>query len=216
MRFRPKRGNLLLLAGTSVTLLICVTPAATSAAEPGTVSTKTCVHVNGCSTAVSTPPRFTSPAPGGLAPAPVPSSRFGITVATAPTVTLGTQNESGELIEKVDAGRGIGCRGYRPRDSTTFVFKLLTANPLRVTYAIVDRITNTTARGIQFCLAANFAFRTASGRPAARTLLPDGKRGHVGLLPRCVNPSLHPACRADRAWHASRASRTRTAAPASM
>ncbi len=100
-----------------------------------------------------------------------------------------------QLIAKVDSGRGISCRGYQRRGTPrTFVFKLLTATPLTITYGIVDRITNTTAHGIQFCLAANFAFKTASGRPAATTVLPDGTRGHVGLLPRCVNP-IAPAGR---------------------
>ena len=124
------------------------------------------------------------------APPPAPSSRFGITVATAPTATLGTQSQSGQLIANVDLGRGIRCRGYKPRDSTIFVFKLLTATPTRITYAIVDRITNTTAKGIRFCLAATFPFRTASGAPAPSTILPDGTQGHVGLLPRCAHPAL--------------------------
>lgn len=192
MRVQVGRGKGLGLAGAAATLLICVTPAATGAAEPGTMSTKSCIQINGCSTAVSTPPRVTSPSPGGEAPPPLPSSRFGIKVATAPTATLGTQGQSGQLIEKVDPGRGVTCRGYTERDSTTFVFKLLTATSLRITYAIIDRITNTTANGIQFCLAANFAFRTASGAPAAATVLPDGTHGHVGLLPRCANPTLPP------------------------
>lgn len=191
MRFRSRRGKRLLLAGTSVTLLICVMTAATSAAQPGTVS-KTCVQINGCNAVVSTPPRVTSPTPGAPAPPPSPSSRFGISVATAPTATLGTQNQSGQLIGKVDAGRGISCRGYKRRDSTTFVFKLLTATPRRITYVIVDRITNTTANGIQFCMAANFAFKTASGAPAAATVVPDGTHGHIGLLPRCAHPTLPP------------------------
>lgn len=192
MRLQSGRTKRLLVAGTSVTFLVFVVPAITRAATPGTVSSKTCVHINGCNAVVSTPPRVISPAPGAPAPPPSPSSRLGVTVAAAPTATLGAQSQSGQLIEKVDPGRGISCRGYKARDSTTFVFKLLTATPLRITYGIVDRITNTTADGIQFCLAANFAFETASGRPAATTVLPDGTHGHVGLLPRCVNRTLPP------------------------
>ena len=72
------------------------------------------------------------------------------------------------------------------------MFKLLTATPRRITYVIVDRITNTTANGIQFCMAANFAFKTASGAPAAATVVPDGTHGHIGLLPRCAHPTLPP------------------------
>ena len=191
MRVQARWGKRLRVAGAAATLLVFMIPAATRASEPGTVS-KTCVQINGCNAIVSTPPRVTAPSPGALAPPPPPSSRFGITVAAAPTATAGTQSQSGQLIGKVDSGRGISCRGYRTRDATTFVFKLLTATPLTITYGIVDRITNTTAHGIQFCLAANFAFKTASGRPAATTVLPDGTRGHVGLLPRCVNPTLPP------------------------
>ncbi len=192
MRVQTARGRRLATAGAAATLLICVMPAVTSAALPGTVSNKTCANINGCSTVLSTPQRVTSVGPGQVPPAPAPSSRFGITVATAPTATLGTQSHSGQLIEKLDPGRGVSCRGYKEKDSTTFVFKLLTATSLRITYVIADRITNTTANGIQFCMAANFAFRTASGAPAAATVLPDGTPGHVGLLPRCANPTLPP------------------------
>lgn len=192
MRVQARRGKRLVLAGASATLLVCVMPAVTSAALPGTVSNKTCVQINGCSTTLSTPSRVTAVAPGQVAPPPAPSSRFGIKVATAPTATVGTQSQSGQLIEKLDPGRGVSCRGYTERDPTTFVFKVLTATPFRITYVIVDRIANTTADGIQFCLAANFGFRTASGSPAAPTVLPDGTRGHVGLLPRCANPAAPP------------------------
>jgi hypothetical protein len=61
---------------------------------------------------------------------------------------------------------------------------------MKITYEIVDRITNTNANGIQFCLAANFAFKTASGDPAPAAQMPDGTMGHLGLLPHCLHPTL--------------------------
>lgn len=166
-------------------MLICVMPAVGSAASPGTVR-KTCVHIKGCKAVVSAPPTSTSVGPGEPAPPPPPSSQFGVMVNTAPTATAGTQAQPGTLVAKLDPGRGITCKGYTQRDPTTFVFKVMAATPFRVSYVITDRITNTTANGIQFCMAANFAFMTASGAPAAPTVLPDGTSGHVGLLPRCV------------------------------
>jgi hypothetical protein len=188
MQLQPGRAKRLGLVGAAATLVICVIPA-TGAAQFAGVS-KSCAQISGCTAVVLTPPRVGAGGPGVPAPPPGPSSRFGITVATAPTSTPGTQSQSGQLTEKVDLGRGVRCRGYKPRDSTIFVFKLLTATPTRITYAIADRITNTTTNGIQFCLAANFAFKTASGAPAPSTVLPDGTSGHVGLLPRCAHPAL--------------------------
>jgi hypothetical protein len=164
-------------------------PAVTGAAQPGTVH-KTCVHVNGCTTVVSGPPPTTSVGPGEPAPQQLPSSKFGVAVNGAPTATAGAQSQPGTLVAKLDPGRGVTCKGYTERDPTTFVFKVMVATAFRVTYVITDRITNTTADGIQFCMAANFPFMTASGAPAAPTVLPDGTSGHVGLLPRCVNATL--------------------------
>jgi hypothetical protein len=190
MQLQPARAKRLGLVSAAATLMICLIPA-TSAAQSGGVS-KNCAQISGCTAVVLTPPTVGAGGPGVQAPPPAPSSRFGLTVATAPTAAPGTQSQSGQLIAKVDVGRGVRCRGYKPRDSTIFVFKLLTATPTRITYAIDDRITNTTADGIQFCLAANFAFRTASGAPAPSTVLPDGTHGHAGLLPRCAHPALPP------------------------
>ena len=121
MRVEAVRGKLLVLAGASAMLVISV-PAATGASFPGTSTSKTCAQINGCSAVVATPPRVEGGAPGAPAPPPSPSSRFGITVATAPAATVGGQSQSGQLLTKVDQGRGIRCRGYAPRDSTTFVF----------------------------------------------------------------------------------------------
>jgi hypothetical protein len=128
-------------------------------------------------------------APG--APAPI-TSQFGIAVKTAPTATLLKRNQPGMLVDKIDAGRQVTCPGYTKRDKVTFSFQLLTATPVKISYLITDRITNTTANGVEFCLAASFRFKTLSGQPAAPTVLPDGTRGHVGLLPMCVNPNLPP------------------------
>ena len=113
-------------------------------------------------------------------------------VTTPPTLTLTTGSQPGKLVTNALLGRRIRCNGYVPRAPATFAFKLLTATPVSITYDITDTITNTTAQGIGFCLAANFRFKTASGTPAPATRLPDGTRGHVGLLPMCNLP-LPPA-----------------------
>ncbi|HTU86324.1 MAG TPA: hypothetical protein VMF57_12170 [Solirubrobacteraceae bacterium] len=156
--------------------------------------TKSCTRISSsCGTTVSSP-LLVGGAPG--APPP-PSSRFGIAVKTAPTATLVDRNQSGTLVGKVDVGRQVSCAGYTKKDPITFAFQLLTATPVKISYLITDRITNATANGIHFCLAANFHFRTFSGKPAAPTVLPDGTHGYVGLLPMCVNPNL-PAGAATR------------------
>jgi hypothetical protein len=63
---------------------------------------------------------------------------------------------------------------------------------LYITYEITQRITNTRPRGIHYCLGADFGFKTLSGRPAPARRLPDGTRGHVGLLPPCPTPLPPP------------------------
>jgi len=168
--------------------IACLATAAGAGPALGAVRTRTCSSIASCSTSLASPLRVTSTLGGG----PPTSSRVDVAVKPAPTATVGARNQSGKLVEKVDVGRGITCRGYANRDPSTFEFQLLTATPLRITYVIVDRIKNTTANGIGFCLATTSAFRTASGRSAAPTRLPDGTRGHVGLLPMCPNPASAP------------------------
>jgi hypothetical protein len=184
------QGKRLVHCFTAAVVAVGVTLAVTAAAAFGLTHTKKCAHVSGCTSVLSTPPRPTFLPPGGVAPPPAPLSHFGITVQRAPTAVSGAPPTPGTLIEKVDAGTGIKCPGYTPRDNSTFVFKLLTPTPTQITYEIVDRITNTTADGIQFCLAANFAFKTASGDPAPAAQMPDGTMGHLGLLPHCLHPTL--------------------------
>lgn len=151
---------------------------------------KPCSRISGCTTALVQPTPVGAGS-GGSSPPATPSSHFGITVATPPKSTATTGKQSGKLVEKLNT-KQISCPGYQLRDTTTFEFQLLTSNPLKITYVIVDRISNTTADGIHFCLAANFPFKTLSGAPAAATVLPDGTRGHAGLLPQCAN-ALVPA-----------------------
>jgi hypothetical protein len=170
--------------------LACLVLLATATTALGRA--KTCSQINNCAEAVSTPPIVTAPPPGVPPPPAHPTSRFVVDVKTAPTATLGATHESGKLVENVDLGRAITCSGYKERDTTAFEFKLLTATPLNITYVIVDRIKNTTAGGIHFCLAASFPFKTLSGQPAAATVLPDGTHGHIGLLPECAHPLPPP------------------------
>jgi hypothetical protein len=186
------QGKRLARSLTAALVAVCVTLAATSAAALGLTHTKRCAHVSGCTSVLSTPTLTTAPPPGVPEPPPAPSSRFGITVQRAPTATSGAPPMSGQLIEKVDAGTGIKCPGYAAKDNSTFVFKLVTPTALSITYEIVDRITNTSSDGIQFCLAANFAFNTASGDPAPTAQMPDGTMGHLGLMPHCLHPTLPP------------------------
>jgi hypothetical protein len=115
-----------------------------------------------------------------------------VAVATPPTATLRTRHQPGRLLANSERGRRIRCGGYRPKAPTTFEFQLLTATPASITYVITDKITNITAQGVHFCLAASFAFRTLAGARAPAARLPDGTRGHVGLLPPCPTP-LPPA-----------------------
>jgi hypothetical protein len=127
-----------------------------------------------------------------------------VAVATSPTSTAKARGHSGMLVADADRGRRIRCGGYRLKAPTTFQFKLQDASAsasatsaafrvrITITYEITDRITNATGDGIHFCLGADFAFKTLSGRPAPARRLPDGTRGHVGLLPPCPTPLPPP------------------------
>jgi hypothetical protein len=168
-------------------VLCCLLLLATAGLALGRERTKSCAHINHCGTVLrSTPPPTVTF--GGQ---PAPASRFGVVVRTAPTPTA-TTGQSGKLVTEAELGRHITCRGYRLKAPSTFEFKLLTATPVNITYEITDRITNATVDGTHFCLAANFPFKTLSGRQAPPARLPDGTRGHIGLLPNCPRP-LPPA-----------------------
>ena len=90
------------------------------------------------------------------------------------------------MIEALDTGHRLTCNGYYRRDSSWFEFMLVSKNPLAITYDIDDTISNTTPKGIHFCLGAHYEFSTYSGKPARHTKLPDGSSGYVGLLPACT------------------------------
>jgi len=196
---RPARITRALAALTmSACLVVLAAAPLAQASLPG--GSKTCVHINGCSASVNSPPLA---ATGGPA---APASRTAVAVATAPRSTAQARHTSGTLITNADGARRIRCGGYRFKGPTTLQFQLQ-ATPsasstspatgvfrvkLYITYEITERITNTTADGIQFCLGADFAFKTLSGRMAPARRLPDGTRGHVGLLPPCPTPLPPP------------------------
>lgn len=180
-RSRPARA----WAGLTATVLVLSATAGLALAAP---RTKSCAQISNCRTVLTSTPPPTATLGGPIPPA----SRFGVSVTTPPTSSVTGGGQSGTLVTNALQGRRIRCNGYQLRAPATFAFKLLTATPARITYEITDRLTNTTVQGVQFCLAANFAFRTASGTTARAARLPDGTRGHVGLLPRCPRP-LPPA-----------------------
>lgn len=182
LRCRTARATAMLIVATALALAV------TAGLALAAARTKSCAQISNCGTTVSSTP----PPTATLGEAIPPASRFGVSVTTPPTSTATGGSQSGKLVTNALFGRRIRCRGYRLRAPATFAFKLLTATPARITYEITDKLTNTTAQGIQYCLAANFAFKTASGTPAPATRLPDGTRGHVGLLPKCPRP-LAPA-----------------------
>jgi len=182
-----------LTLSASLVLLVAVMPA--QASLPG--GSKTCVHITGCSASASSPPRAFA---GGPPPTP---SHLTVAVATAPKSAANARHASGRLITAAHGGRRIRCGGYRLKAPTTFQFQLqATASAssassafrvnLDITYELTEKITNTTADGVEFCLAADFGFRTLSGRPARVGRLPDSTQGHIGLLPPCPQP-LPPA-----------------------
>jgi hypothetical protein len=63
---------------------------------------------------------------------------------------------------------------------------------ISVTYGTTEKITDTTAHGVHFCLAADSRFKTLSCQPAPAGRLPHGTRGHIGLLPPCPQPLPPP------------------------
>jgi hypothetical protein len=132
-----------------------------------------------------------------------------VAVATAPKSAAKARRTKGTLMTEAEPQRGIRCGGYRFKSPTTFQFQLhatgssftSTTSPgsvfrlnVFIVFGVTERITNTTADGANFCLGADFAFKTLSGRPAPTRRLPDGTQGHVGLLPLCPQP-LPPANR---------------------
>jgi hypothetical protein len=128
-----------------------------------------------------------------------------VAVATAPKSAAKARRTKGTLMTAAEPQRRLRCGGYRFKSPATFQFQLhatsstSTTSPggvfridVFIVYAVTERITNTTADGANFCLGADFAFRTLSGRPAPARRLPDGTRGHVGLLPPCPQPLPPP------------------------
>jgi len=166
-------------ASATPALLTCLTLGAAASPALARVNTKACARIQGCATVLRSPVAPTS------TEKPPPMSHFGVEVKTAPTSTVGTANQAGTLVTNQLAGNRITCAGYTERADTTLAFQLRTTTPLHINFVVTDRLTNTTALGIQFCLAAPIPFKTLSGRPAAPTKLPDGTPGHVGLLPGC-------------------------------
>jgi hypothetical protein len=177
-------------AAAAVALLSCL--ALVSTGGLALARTKSCAKIStNCATTVMAvpPPRST------LGP-PAPVSHLLVSVKTAPTSALTARRQSGQLIAAPQPRQRIACRGYQLRDPTPVMFQLKTVTPVNIVYAITDRITNTTAPGVHFCLAADFAFKTLSGRPAPAAKLPDGTMGHVGLLPLCPRPLPPPGATA--------------------
>jgi hypothetical protein len=136
-----------------------------------------------------------------------------VAVATAPKSAGKARQTKGTLMAGAEPRRALRCGGYRFKSPTTFQFELQatgssstsTTGPggvfridVFIVYEATERITNTTADGANFCLGVDFAFKTLSGRPAPARRLPDGTRGHVGLLPPCPEP-LPPARRTTKA-----------------
>ncbi len=197
----PRRGRLL-RSSMALTLSACLalltTATLAQASLPGT--SKSCAHIDGCSASASSPPlAFT----GG---APARSSHLQVVVATAPKSTANARHTSGTMTTNAEGAGRIRCGGYHFKGPTTFQFQLHATAPatsasaaspvfttrLYITYELTERITNATTDGIQFCLGADFAFKTLSGQPAPAHRLPDGTRGHVGLLPPCPVPLPPP------------------------
>ncbi|HUA46567.1 MAG TPA: hypothetical protein VMA77_15150 [Solirubrobacteraceae bacterium] len=170
-------------------LLAGVLLAATASSAIARVQTKTCLRISSCAISGLAPP----PLPTATQ-TPQPQGRFALKITTAPTSTPGTASNPGHLVVNPLLGRRITCPDYKLRSADTLAFQLLTATPLHITYVVTERIANTTKAGIQFCLAAPFAFKTLSGGQAPPTRLPDGTSGHVGLLPGCANTPATAPC----------------------
>jgi hypothetical protein len=200
MSAAPRRRARTLRAAATLTLSACLVLVATALPALASPRGKTCARIDGCATSVGSPP----PLPMAVLGAPEPpSSHLAVAVATSPRSSAKARAQSGMLMADADRGRRIRCGGYRLKAPTTFQFQLQPAASvssasgvfrlkLYITYETTERITNTTADGIQFCLGADFGFKTLSGRPAPARRLPDGTRGHVGLLPPCPTPLPPP------------------------
>jgi hypothetical protein len=99
---------------------------------------------------------------------------------------------SGTLRQTVNVGRRLTCRGYKLRDPNWYdslVSPSSSPPPAAGAVPVVNQVTytirNTTPNGIGFCLGATYDFKTASGRLAPKGVLPNGRRGFIGLLPLC-------------------------------
>lgn len=166
-------------ASAAPALLGCLALAVMAVPALARVQTKPCARIGGCKTVVRPPVLPTATRK------PPPVSHYGVMVTTAPTSAVGTANQPGAIRTNQLLQR-VACRGYTQRGAVAFAFQLRTATPLNINYVVTDRLTNTTADGIELCLAAPFDFKTLSGKPAAPIKLPDGTAGHVGLLPGCA------------------------------
>jgi hypothetical protein len=170
----------------AITLASCLA-LATAGSAAALVHKKPCKRIRGCTVTL---PRPVLPFTGPQGP----TSQFAVAVNTAPNSTAGTGAQPGTLVANQLTGQPITCQGYTQRSPTTVAFKLLTKTPLNINYIVTDTVKNTTAQGIEMCLAAPFAFKTLSGKPAAKTHLPDGTPGFVGLLPSCTNAPATAPC----------------------
>jgi len=189
MRPARRSGSRAVRAAATLTASAIALFGATAGFAVAAVHTKSCTHIDRCATTVSPP----APPPTAIhGQAPPSAAHFGLAVNTPPTSTVKTSQQSGNLITNPQLGRNITCGGYHLKAASTLEFMLQTAAPTDITYEVTETITNTSAQGLHFCLAANFAFRTLSGHPAPSHHLPDGTLGHVGLLPMCPRP-LPPA-----------------------
>ncbi len=188
---------------SSLALAACLALLATATLAHAAPQAKTCARISGCATSVNSPPPLPMATLGGQEP---PASHLAVAVATAPSSRAKARGQSGTLVAGAARGRRIRCGGYRLKAPTTYQFHLQATTSaggatsasarlvtkLYITYVTTERITNTTADGVQFCLAADFGFKTLSGQPAPERRLPDGTRGHVGLLPPCPTPLPPP------------------------
>jgi hypothetical protein len=199
MKDTPSRRTKAVWASVALALSGCLllgTGAGSTLAQTAP-HTKTCAHINGCFASASSPPTAFTGGP------PASASRLTVSVATAPKSAAKARRTRGTLMAEAEPQHGIRCGGYRPKSPTTFQFQLQatgssstsTTSPggvfrtsVFVVYETTERITNATADGADFCLGVDFGFKTLSGRPAPARRLPDGTRGHVGLLPPCPQP----------------------------
>jgi len=181
---RPRSSRV--RASAALTALTCLVLA--GGAGLASARTRSCARISNCATHVVVTP----PPEAVLGGTPSSVGSFGVVVKLAPTSTLATRGQPGRLIATAAPSAQVTCPGYQLKDPVPLVFQLKTVTPVHITYEITDRLTNTTIDAVHFCLAASFPFKTMSGRPARAAKLPDGTRGHIGLLPDCPKP-LPPA-----------------------